>query len=84
VFTVPLPSNMCPIFVRVSFCGNVFSDPLPSNGHGADHTSCLLMFRALPRNGSTSRNISMVPVLVDIQFELVQKYGEVPGRSYGI
>jgi hypothetical protein len=28
---------------RVYFCGNVFSDPLPSNGHGADNienTSC--------------------------------------------
>jgi hypothetical protein len=22
----------------VGFCGNLFSDPLPSNGHGADHT----------------------------------------------
>jgi hypothetical protein len=25
------------IFPRVCFCGNVFSDPLPNNGHGTDH-----------------------------------------------
>jgi hypothetical protein len=40
-----LPSNRCPIVLRVCFCGNVFTDPLPSNRHGADHkrvdnTSC--------------------------------------------
>jgi hypothetical protein len=37
MFTAPLPANRS-IVPRVSFCGNVFSDPLPSNGHGADHT----------------------------------------------
>jgi hypothetical protein len=42
LFTAPLPSNIS-IVPRVCFCGNVFSDPLPSNGHGADHienTTC--------------------------------------------
>jgi hypothetical protein len=32
-----LPSNRYPIAPRVCFCGNVFSDPLPSNGQGAVH-----------------------------------------------
>jgi hypothetical protein len=50
------------------FRRNVFSDPLPSNDHGADHIEnnscntfyiycCVLVFRALPRNGSTCHNI---------------------------
>jgi hypothetical protein len=37
MFTAPLPSNRCHIVPRVCFCANVFSDPLPSNGHGADY-----------------------------------------------
>jgi hypothetical protein len=37
LFIAPLPSNMYLIVPRFCFCGNVFSDPLPSNGHGADH-----------------------------------------------
>jgi hypothetical protein len=37
LFTAPSPSNWCPIVPRVCFWGNVFSDPLPSNGHGEDH-----------------------------------------------
>jgi hypothetical protein len=36
LFTVPLPSNRSPIVPRVCFCGNVFSDPLPNNGHVTD------------------------------------------------
>jgi hypothetical protein len=43
VFIGSLPSNRCRIGPRVCFCWNVFRDPLPSNGHGADHienTSC--------------------------------------------
>jgi hypothetical protein len=43
VYTAPLPSNRYPIFQRICFCGYVFNDPVPSNGHGADHienTSC--------------------------------------------
>jgi hypothetical protein len=32
VFTAPLPSNRRPIFPRVCFCGNVFSESLSSNG----------------------------------------------------
>jgi hypothetical protein len=37
LFIAPLPSNIFPIVSRACFCGNVFSDPLPINGHGADH-----------------------------------------------
>jgi hypothetical protein len=33
----PLPSNRYPAVPCVCFCRNVFSDPLPSNGHDADH-----------------------------------------------
>jgi hypothetical protein len=43
LYTASLRSNSCPVVPRAFFCGNVFSDPLPSNGHGADHienTSC--------------------------------------------
>jgi hypothetical protein len=36
LFTAPLPSNRSPIVPCVCFCGNVFSDPLPSNGNGVD------------------------------------------------
>jgi hypothetical protein len=32
VFTAPLPSNRRPIVERVC-CGNVFTNPLPSNGY---------------------------------------------------
>jgi hypothetical protein len=38
-----LPGNRCPIVPRVCIYRNVFSDPLPNNGHAADHienTSC--------------------------------------------
>jgi hypothetical protein len=31
------PAIRSPTVPRVCFCGNVFSEPLPSNGHGADH-----------------------------------------------
>jgi hypothetical protein len=44
LFTAPLPSNRSPIVPRVFYYGNVLSDPLPCNGHGADHienTSCI-------------------------------------------
>jgi hypothetical protein len=37
LFTAPLHSNRRPIVSRVCFCENMFSKPLPSNGHGADH-----------------------------------------------
>jgi hypothetical protein len=43
LFTASLPSNRSPSAPPVRFCGNVFSDPLLGNGHGADHienTSC--------------------------------------------
>jgi hypothetical protein len=33
VFTGSLLSSGRPVVPRVAFCGNVFSDPLPSNGH---------------------------------------------------
>jgi hypothetical protein len=33
MFTAPLPSNRRPIVPRVCFCGNVFSESLPSNGY---------------------------------------------------
>jgi hypothetical protein len=33
VFTAPLPSKRHSIVPRVRFCGNVFTDPLPSNGY---------------------------------------------------
>jgi hypothetical protein len=36
LFTAPLPSSRS-IAPRVCFCRNVFSDPLPSDGHSADH-----------------------------------------------
>jgi hypothetical protein len=32
IFTYPLPSNKRPIVTRVGFRGNVFTEPLPSNG----------------------------------------------------
>jgi hypothetical protein len=35
LITAPLPSNRS-IVPYVCFCGDVFSDPLPSNVHGAD------------------------------------------------
>jgi hypothetical protein len=37
LFITLLPSSESPIVLRICFCRNVFSDPLPSNGHGADH-----------------------------------------------
>jgi hypothetical protein len=37
LFTAPLTSNRSPIVQQVCFCGNVFSNPLPSNEHSADH-----------------------------------------------
>jgi hypothetical protein len=43
MFTAPLSGNRIPIFRRVSFCGNGFSDQLISNVHGTDqieNTSC--------------------------------------------
>jgi hypothetical protein len=61
IFTAPLLKNR-----SIRYRRNVFSDPLPSNGHGADHTVTLLaipflllrgVFRALPRSGSTCHNI---------------------------
>jgi hypothetical protein len=49
------------------FCGNVFSDPLRRDGHGADHIGnnscntfyccCVRVFRELPRNASTCHNV---------------------------
>jgi hypothetical protein len=37
LFIAPLPRNRCPVVPRVCSCGNLFSEPLPSNGHAADH-----------------------------------------------
>jgi hypothetical protein len=37
LFTAPFPSNRSPTVPRVCFCWNVFSDSLPSNGHGVDY-----------------------------------------------
>jgi hypothetical protein len=36
MFTAPLPSSGF-LVLRIYFCGNMLSDPLPSNGHGADY-----------------------------------------------
>jgi hypothetical protein len=37
LFSAPLPSKRYLTVLRVCFWGNVFSHPLPNNGHGADH-----------------------------------------------
>lgn len=37
LLTALLPSNRSPIVPCICFCGNVFSDLLPSNVHGTDH-----------------------------------------------
>jgi hypothetical protein len=39
VFTVPLPSKNCPFIPRVCFCGNVFSESLPSNEYTRHNTN---------------------------------------------
>jgi hypothetical protein len=69
LFFAPLPSNRSPIVPRVCFCRNVFSDQLPSNGHGADrieNNSCTnfsivawVYFGSLRTNGSTCHNIML-------------------------
>jgi hypothetical protein len=33
VFKAPLPSSIRPTVPRLCFCGDVFADPLPSNGY---------------------------------------------------
>jgi hypothetical protein len=62
----------------------VFSDPLPSNGHGADNRKhfvqylfccCVRVLRALPRNVSTCHNIIIVVLKVcDLRRLSIKEY----------
>jgi hypothetical protein len=88
LFTAPLPSNRCLVVPGVCFCGNVFSGPLTSNEHGADHientssntfSNVACSYFGFPRNGSTCQ-----PVKGPVQRLHQQSTGslqEVPSRK---
>jgi hypothetical protein len=54
-----LPSNRYPIVPLVCFCGNVFSDPLPSSGHASRYRPVVPVKNKLEQQGHTVKRLGL-------------------------